>query len=339
METKKASLWTKVAVTLSTVMLLLVFSNSVFAREQVVVYTTFELDEANQYLKVAKQDLPDLEITWLRLSTGELAARILAEKDNPKADVIWGLAATNCIILKEKGAITPYKPRDWEKIPAQFKDSEGYWHAVDLFVGAMALNTAELKRKNLPEPATYDDLLNPAYKGMIIMPNPATSGTGVIHLVANIILRGEDKAFGYFKGLSKNIAQFTSSGSAPARMAAQGEVPIGLSLELPILQYKREGYPVKLVWPKEGTGYEMDSNALVKGAKHEAAAKKFLDWAISKNAMQEIAKLKVVIPYPGLVKGKDMPSAEEIPLIKMDFDWNAKNRDRLMKKWAETVTK
>jgi iron(III) transport system substrate-binding protein len=110
------------------------------AKSKVVVYTSLENEEVVDYLKLAKKDLPDLDIQAIRLSTGELGARMLAEKDNPQADCIWGWAVTNTSEFVPKGMLVPYKPKGWEKIPNNFKDPNGYWTAIDLYAAAFVSN-------------------------------------------------------------------------------------------------------------------------------------------------------------------------------------------------------
>ncbi|MDR7600569.1 MAG: ABC transporter substrate-binding protein, partial [Armatimonadota bacterium] len=163
------------------------------AATPVVVYSALENDEIAEYLKVARQDLPDLDIRVLRLSTGELAARVLAEKGNPQADVLWGVAATATIPLVREGILEPYAPKGAYKILRQFRDPKGYWTGIDLYVGAIAVNTVELTKRRLPVPRTWNDLLNPQYKGLVIMPNPLTSGTGFLHVVAVLTKFGEQR--------------------------------------------------------------------------------------------------------------------------------------------------
>ena len=173
--------------------LLLVFSLCVFlstpaiaAKKEVVVYTSFETEETVEYLKLAKKELPDLDIKCIRLSTGELGARMLAERANPQADVVWGWAVTNMADFADRGILEKYKPKGWGKIPAKFKDLNGYWVAVDLYMAAFVLNTRVMAKESLPKPKGWNDLLNPVYKGKLIMPNPASSGTG-FHEVAGLL--------------------------------------------------------------------------------------------------------------------------------------------------------
>ncbi len=128
------------------------FGGTAIAKDTVVIYTSLENEEVVEYLKAAKKDLPDLDIQAIRLSTGELGARMLAEKDNPQADLIWGWAVTNMSLFVPKGMLVPYKPKGWDMIPANFKDPAGHWTAIDLYAAALVPNTKVLEQKNLPMP-------------------------------------------------------------------------------------------------------------------------------------------------------------------------------------------
>jgi len=318
------------------------------AKDTVVVYTSLENEEVVEYLKLAQKELSDLDIQAIRLSTGELGARMLAEKDNPQADCIWGWAVTNMSEFVPKGMLLPYKPPGWEKIPANFKDPDGYWTAIDLYAAALVPNTKVLEQKNLPMPKGWHDLLNPAYKDMLIMPNPASSGTGFLQVASLLVLLDPDyknkpveqnKAWDFLKELDKNMGQYIKSGSKPAKLTAAGEYAIGCSFAFVYSSLKKKGFPVALVMPEEGAGFELEANALLKGAKHEAAAKKFLDWAISKNAMEEYAKFKLGVAYPGIPGPPDLPALDTIKLAPMDFPWQSENRSKILEVWQSHFLK
>jgi len=312
------------------------------AKEKVVVYTSLENEEVVDYLEFAKQELPDLDIQAIRLSTGELGARMLAEKDNPQADCIWGWAVTNMSEFVPKGMLMPYKPTGWDKIPTEFKDPAGHWTAIDLYAAALVPNTKVLEAKKLPMPKGWKDLLNPVYKDMLIMPNPASSGTGFLQVASLLVMLDpdyknkpveENKAWDFLKELDKNMGQYIKSGSKPAKLTAAGEYAIGCSFAFVYSSLKKKGFPVALVMPEEGAGYELEANALLKGAKNEAAAKKFLDWAISKSAMERYAKFKLGVAYPGITGPKDLPALSTIKLAPMDFPWQSANRTKILEVW------
>jgi iron(III) transport system substrate-binding protein len=121
-------------------------------------------------------------------------------------------------------------------------------------------------------------------------------------------------------------------------MAAQGEIPIALSLDFAVLTYKQQGFPVELVWP-DGTGYELEVNALLKGARNPEAAKRFLDWAISLNAMRAYAKWKMGVTMPGVTAGPHVPQLHTVPLLKVDFQWAGENRQRILDEWKRRFTR
>jgi len=329
-------------------LLALLFAGSAMAKQKVVVYTSLENEEIVDYLNFAKKELPDLDIQAIRLSTGELGARMMAEKDNPQADCIWGWAVTNMAGFVPKKMLKPYKPTGWDKIPARFKDPKGYWTAMDLYAAAFVINTKVIKAKNLPMPKGWKDLLNPAYKGLLIMPNPASSGTGFLQVASLLEMFdkqyknkpvAQNKAWGFLDKLDKNMGQYIKSGSKPAKLTAAGEYAIGCSFAFVYSSLKKKGFPVVMVLPQEGAGYELEANALLAGAKHEAAAKKFLNWAISKSAMQRYAKFKLGVTYPGIPGPKDLPALSSIKLAPMDFPWQSKNRPKILEVWQQHFLK
>jgi len=318
------------------------FVGAATAKETVVIYTSLENEEVVEYLKAAKKGLPDLDIQAIRLSTGELGARMLAEKDNPQADLIWGWAVTNMSEFVPKGMLAPYKPKGWDMIPANFKDPAGYWTAIDLYAAALVPNTKVLEQKNLPMPKGWNDLLNPVYKDMLIMPNPASSGTGFLQVASLLVMLDpeyktkpveENKAWDFLKELDKNMGQYIKSGSKPAKLTAAGEYAVGCSFAFVYSSLKKKGFPVALVMPEEGAGFELEANALLKGAKHEAAAKKFLDWALSEGAMKEYAKFKLGVAYPGIPGPEGLPALDTIKLAPMDFPWQSENRTKILEVW------
>ncbi len=313
------------------------------AKDRVVIYTSLENEEVVEYLEQAKNELPDLDIQAIRLSTGELGARMLAEKNNPQADCIWGWAVTNTSEFVPKGMLAPYKPKGWDKIPDNFKDPKGYWTAIDLYAAAFVGNTKVLEKDNLTMAKSWNDLLKPAYKGKLIMPNPASSGTGFLQIASLLVMLDPDyknkpveknKAWDFLKKLDKNMGQYIKSGSKPAKLTAAGEYAIGCSFAFVYSSLKKKGFPVVMALPGEGAGFELEVNSLLKGAKHEKAAKKFLDWAISKSAMKGYAKFKLGVAYPGIPGPKGLPSLDTVKLAPMDFPWQSKNRAKILEVWT-----
>ncbi len=153
---------------------------------------------------------------------------------------------------------------------------------MGVYAGALgySYNTEQLKKKNIPEPKCWSDLTKPAFKDEIQVANPNSSGTSYTMLATLVQLMGEDKAFDYLKALHKNVNQYTKSGAAPARAAATGESMVGITFQHDAVVQAIGGAPVKIVSPCEGTGYEIGSMSIIKGAKNMENAKKWYDWAL-----------------------------------------------------------
>jgi len=324
------------------------FSGLAMAKEKVVIYTSLENEEVVDYLKAAKAALPDLDIQAIRLSTGELGARMLAEKDNPQADCVWGWAVTNMEEFVPKEMLVPYKPKGWDQIPANFKDPKGYWTAIDLYAAAFVINTKVMEKDKLPMPKGWNDLLDPAFKDKLIMPNPASSGTGFLQVASLLEMMDPDyktkpveknKAWDFLKKLDKNMGQYIKSGSKPAKLTAAGEYAVGCSFAFVFSSLKKKGFPVEMVLPAEGAGFELEANALLANAKNSKAAKTFLDWAISKKAMEQYAKYKLGVTYPGINGPKDLPALSSVKLAPMDFPWQSKNRAKILETWSNLFLK
>lgn len=302
-----------------------------------VVYTALEDDQLARYKPLFEKQYPDIKLSIVRDSTGIITAKLLAEKGNPQADVVWGLAVTSLLVADAQGMLEPYAPAGLDKIKPQFRDSRNppHWVGIDAWMSAFCVNTKELEAKKLPMPKSWNDLINPVYKGQIVMPNPASSGTGFLSVSAILQLKGED-GWKYLDALHQNIAVYTHSGSKPCRMAAAGETVIGISFDYRAVTEGAKGAPVVGVFPAEGSGWDIEANALVKKANIKPAAKKFLDWAITEPIMIEYAKSYPVtaavtnVPLPA-----GYPSDPVKQLIKNDFVQAAANRDKILAEWTK----
>jgi iron(III) transport system substrate-binding protein len=320
-----------------TLALLLAFSAQALAAE-LLVYTALEDDQIPRYIKSFKEKHPEIDVKFVRDSTGIVTAKLLAEKDNPQADVVWGLSAVSLMQLEQAGLLAPYTPADGAKVAAPFKDAATppAWYGIDAWMTGFCVNTKELEAKKLAMPAGYADLIKPEYKGQIVMPNPASSGTGFLTVSAILQLMGEEKGWAYLDKLHDNIGAYTHSGSKPCKLAGTGEAVVGVSFGYRGLQQQKKGEPINTVFPKEGSGWDLEANALMKKAVIKPEAKVFLDWALSADAMKEYAQSFAVTGYPtGTPVPAGFPADPAKQMIKNDFDWAAKNRDRILTEWSK----
>jgi len=307
---------------------------------KITVYTSYEEDELASFLEAMEQDLPDVQVDVLRLSTGDLRARMLAEADNPKHDVIWGWAATSMVDPRIMEMLEPYSPDGIDKVPARFRDTDGNWFATTGYMGAFCVNNEVMKDKGLPMPSSWQDLVKPEYEGVLVMPNPASSGTGYLHVASILQMMGEEKGWEYLDALDKNMDQYIKSGSKPCNAASAGEFAIGISFALRAIKNIDEGYPITMVLPSEGAGHELEANALMKSSQNKEDAKKFLDWTVSKSAEQQYNKWKSIVTMQGRempekFKAAGLPDDISTVLFEVDYAKAAADRDRIIAEWQK----
>jgi iron(III) transport system substrate-binding protein len=321
--------------------LAMLVSTAAFAQKtQLTVYTALETDQLKAYEAGFTKVNPDIEIKWVRDSTGVITAKLLAEKANPQADVVMGVAASSLALLDAQKMLVPYAPLNLDAIMSKYRDKKNppAWFGMDVWGATVCFNTVEAQKKGIPKPETWKDLTKPIYKGQIVMPNPASSGTGFFDVSAWLTLWGDDNGKGggwkYMDALHENIAQYTHSGSKPCNMAATGEYVMGISFEYRGNANKAKGAPIDLVFPKEGLGWDLEAFAIHAGTKKLAAAQKLADWASSKDAMLLYGKNFAITAQPGVAEPlKNVPADYESRLVKMDFATTAANRERVLAEW------
>ncbi|MBS0429722.1 MAG: putative 2-aminoethylphosphonate ABC transporter substrate-binding protein [Proteobacteria bacterium] len=302
------------------------------------VYTALETDAMKLYKDAFEKANPDIEVRWSRDSTGIITAKLLAEKANPQADVVAGLAASSLELLKQEGMLMPYEPKGFKELNPAYSDkaSPPSWVGMDVWAATVCFNRIEAQKLGIPKPETWKDLAKPIYKGMISMPHPASSGTGYLDVSSWLQMWGEDEGWKYMDALHQNIAQYVHSGSKPCKQAATGEFPIGISFEFRAHQVKKSGAPVDLVFPKEGLGWDIEATGVMKTTPKAVQAKRFADWMASKESNTISANWWAVVAYPGVAsKLEGIPDNYEKLLAKNDLSWAAKNRERVLAEWSK----
>ena len=319
-------------------MLALAAGGAAAQKTQLLVYTALETDQLKAYQEGFNKVEPNIEIKWVRDSTGVITAKLLAEKANPQADVVMGVAASSLALLDSNGMLEPYAPKNLAAISAQYRDRKNppAWFGMDVWGATVCFNTVEAQKRNIPKPETWQDLTKPVYRGQVVMPNPASSGTGFFDVTAWLTLWGEDGGWKYMDALHQNIAQYTHSGSKPCNMAASGEFVVGISFEYRANANKARGAPIDLVFPKEGLGWDLEAFAIHKGTKKLDAARKLADWAASRDAMMLYGRNFAITAMPGVAQPlPNIPADYEQRLVKMDFAWAANNRERILAEWIK----
>ena len=270
-----------------------------------------------------------------RLSAGQALDALKAERNDPRHSVWWGGSIDGYIEANSSGLLDLYKPKSFSTIPRQYKDPDGAWTGV--YVGALAIgvNTRVLSEKGLPEPTSWADLTKPIYKGLVSMAHPATSGTAYTALATVVQLNGKDidKGLAYFRALSANIKEFEQSGSAPARLAGRGTVAIAIAFAHDIIAANDDGAKgLNVIFPSEGTGYEIGGMAMIKSAPYQEQARRYLDWALSPKA-QELGPLFTAYQIPTNPDAKVPEKSVRLSAVKTidyDFEWSGENRQKMV---------
>ncbi|MAZ02215.1 MAG: putative 2-aminoethylphosphonate ABC transporter substrate-binding protein [Sneathiella sp.] len=305
---------------------------------ELTVYTAVEAEDLKRYAEEFNKTHPDIEIKWVRDSTGVVTAKLLAEKNNPQADVIWGLAATSLLLMKSEGMLEPYAPAGVENLDKKFVDKSNppTWTGMDAWVASVCFNTVEGEKLGLTAPTSWKDLTKPEYKGHVIMPNPNSSGTGFLDVSSWLQMFGEEGGWEYMDALHENIARYTHSGSAPCKLAASGEIPIGISFAFRGAKSKADGAPIEIIVPEEGVGWDMEATAIVAGTDNIEDAKKLVDWTITKEANVMYNTGYAVVAYPGVAKPVEFfPENLTEKMIDNDFEFAANNRAAILEEWQK----
>ena len=307
---------------------------------ELLVYSSTDADNLKYYMDEFQKDYPDIKVNVVRESTGTMAAKMMAEKDNPQADVLFEMAATVALNMEEAGMFHPYTPKGMDEIDQRYVDKEGEvnWVGNYGWAGCICWNTVEAEKLGLPKPTKWSDLTNPVYKGLISMPNPNSSGTGFLDVSSWIQIMGEEAAWEYMDKLHSNVAVYAHSGSKPCKQAGAGEFPIGISWPGRAIKIIKAGAPMEMIIPEEGIGWEMQVVAIMKGTKNLEDSKTLIDWTLGRGMklfgerQSIIADTSKITPDPELPEFFKEVNAK---LIDNKFAWAAANKNRIVAEWKQ----
>ena len=286
-----------------------------------------------------------IEVSMVRKSAGEIFAQIRAEANNPKTDIWWAGTGDPHLQAASAGFTEVYKSPQLDKLQpwAQKQAEISGFRTVGVYAGLLGFgyNPEVLKRKGATPPACWKDLLNPAFKGEVQIPNPNSSGTAYTMIATLVQMKGENEAFAYMKKLNDNVTQYTKSGSAPAKALGRGETGVGMTFQHDLLKETVAGFPVEVVSPCEGTGYEVGSMSIIKGAKNMANAKRFYEFALRAD-VQSLAAKANALQVPSNKTATVPPRAPRLESIKtINYDFakygSSTERKRLLEKWDREV--
>lgn len=286
-----------------------------------------------------------IKVNMTLKGSGEAIAQLIAERANPKTDLWFGGTGDPHLQAAEQNLSQEYRSpslpqlHDW----AQKQAAQSGYKTVGIYSGPLGFgyNSELVKKKNIPIPTTWNDLLKPVYKGELQSANPASSGTAYTMIATLVQLMGEDQAFEYLKKLHGNIATYTRSGTGPIKAVARGEATISISFVHDGPGEKAQGFPLETVTPADGTGAEIGSMSIVKGARNPEAAKAFYEWALTPSAQAlGAATMQFQLPSNKATKvDPRVPDFRKIKLINYDYAkyGQTAERRRLIQRWEKEV--
>lgn len=306
--------------------------------KKLVVYSPNSEDMINVLIPMFEKET-GIKVELVSAGTGELLKRIESEADNPYADVLFG--GSKATVLGYPDLFQKYVSTNNDAMLEGHKNVEGFLTPYVADGSVILVNTdiiGDIKVEG------YEDLLNPALKGKIAAADPISSSSAFAQLTNQLLAMGGDyeseKGWKYVEELVKNLdGKVASSSGNVHKSVADGEYPVGLTYEDPSAAYVRDGAPVKIVYPKEGTVYLDAGVEIIKGAKHMENAKKFVDFVTSKEAQDSLGTQLTNRPLRADAKlGDHMTPLDQINIIKEDEEYVKNNRDKIIEKYKEIIT-
>jgi iron(III) transport system substrate-binding protein len=320
------------------------FAAPAFAQNQLNVICPVQAEWCN-LAAVEFEKETGIKATMTLKGSGESFAQVAAEKANPKLDVWFGGTGDPHLQAAEQGLLEEYKSPLLPQLQpwAQKQAEQSKYRTVGIYMGALgiAYNTELMAKKKLTPPACWKDLIKPEFVGEVQMANPNASGTAYTAIATIVQVYGEEEAFKYLKALHRNINAYPRSGVAPVKAVARGETLTSVSFIHDVVTEAQAGFPVRSAAPCEGTGYEIGSLSIVKGARNLDNAKKFVDWALTAKA-QALGAQSKQFQVPSNVNAPISPLSPKIAdirLITYDFAkyGTSAERKRLLERWDREV--
>lgn len=309
------------------------------ATGKISVYSALNQSTNDAFFAAFKAAVPGIDVELLPLAAaGALQTRIIAEKASPKGDIFIGGDRSFHDVLGKQGLLEPYISPNAAKIPAAYKEPTGLWTGWYVGIFAFVYNTSRISEV-AKKPATWDDLLDPSWKGKLIMPSPITTGGGYVFLATQVFRFNKDeaKAMDFMKKFHANVAQYVDSAPNGIQFVAQGQFVGGPNWAHDILTSKSQGNPVDLAVISD-TGFEVGSVSIIKGGPNTAAAKPFVDWMLTPEAGALNVKLSNRVSLiPGVPPAPGAPTLETVKLVNYDGTWAGTEQKRLTQLWQTTV--
>jgi len=298
------------------------------ASKKVVVYTAHEDAILNEMVPRFEKET-GFKLDYVKMGSGDIIKRVVAESQNPQADVIWSIGGEQ--LEANNKVLDSYTPKEWDKVNPIFKVGTN-WLPYTGIMNVFAVSTKMLKEDQYPK--KWTDLGDPRLAKMISSARADKSGSSYMQL-CNVVTVYKDKGWDVYKSILKNVVISNSSGAVP-KFVNDGELAVGLTLEDNAYRFVLGGGPVKIVYPEDGTVAAPDGIALVKGAPNKENAKLFIDWCLSKPTQEFLMDKMFRRPVRTDCKEpKGLPAMKDIKTVPYDFAWAAANQKEFVKKFSD----
>lgn len=298
--------------------------------EDLVLYTSQPNSDAQQTVDAFEKANPGITVDWVRDGTTKVMAKLDAEFEagSPKPDVLLIADTVTMQALKQDGRLMDYKSPEAKNFDASLYDRDGAYYSTKLITTGIMYNTAAKKK-----PTSWKDLTAPEAKNLVVMPSPLTSGAAMI--TTSTLVNAPGFGWAYFRALAENGARASGGNGGVFKAVASGEKAYGVVVDYLPIREKREGAPVDFVFPKEGVTAVTEPVAILKTARHAEAAKKFVDFVLSKQGQELVSKMGYIPGRKDVALPQGYPSRDTIKLIAFDPAVALKNADAYKKKFAD----
>jgi iron(III) transport system substrate-binding protein len=317
---------------------LVVVAPSGLAEGELLVYAVISQDDA-ELLTEMFAERTGVDVRFLRGSTGELVARVIAERDAPQADVLLGGSSSLHIAVAESGALAAYVSPEAAVLPAAARDPEGLWTGFYLTALGIGVNEERFRQRfgDRPFPATWEDLLDPAFDGELVITDPVASSTAYLFVQAQLQRLGWEEGWAYLERLAPLVGQFPSSGGAPPQLVGTGEYALGVAFVHALARYRAQGFPVTMVVPPATAG-EVGAVSIIAGGPNPDNARRFVDFVLGPEAQQAFVDQSLTTPlHPDVQVPDAAVPFDAIDLIDYDPELAGEQRDEVLRRWQTVV--
>lgn len=311
--------------------------------QKLIVYTTHGDDLVEDAVVKFEAANPGIEVQYFDMGSQTVLDRLRSEKANPQADLWWGAPAPLFMQAVDEGLLQPYQPTWADHVDSIYKDANHYWYGTFLTPEVIAFNSEKLSHQTAPQ--DWDDLIDPKWKGRIVIRNPLASGTMRAIYVAQILrfyreTGSPEPGFEWLRKLDANTKSYTADPTLMYLALSRGETDVTLwNMPDMILQKQDKNFPFAYNIPKSGTVVVTDCIGIVAGAKNAELAKRFYEFVTTTEALVHQAHSYYRIPSRVDIPRSDLPEWMREPMRVLPVDWKlfAEKSDEWMRRWDERI--